>query len=157
MKWLFEHFQIVVIVVVALASLVKRRQDMAQAAEDERQAREDMADEGELTGHGSERSIFQPSGPPPLARQLPQAGLSDEALILRQQREIQERLLQIRETKATTTGGAAATRNRVSAAQRHPKAAQLAKTGLRSSLHHRQDIRRAIVLREVLGPPLGLR
>lgn len=175
MKWIFEHFQIVVVIVVALASLVKRRQDLAQAAEAERQAREDQADDAEVVGHGRERQPPLPSVPPPVAGQLPQQFvkkaasalarggrvpqpvLSDVALILKQQQDIQERLRQIRETKATTTGGAAATRNRVSATQRHTQVAHSAKTGLRASLHSRQDIRRAIVLREILGPPLGLR
>ena len=167
MKWIFEHFQVVVLIGFALASLVKRRQDMAQAAQDD-----------EVPVPRPNRQIPQPEVPPPVARDLPQvvvrkttptpalvrsgqgapAGLSGEALILKQQQDIQERLRQIRDaTKATTTGGAAATRRRVSAAQRHPKAALTAKSSLRASLHSRQEIRRAIVLREILSPPVGLR
>ena len=167
MKWIFEHFQIVVVIVVALASLVKHRKDLAQTEDEERRAREDMADDEEVLGPARDRQPPQPSVPPlvvkkalpPLARagHAPRPGLSDEALILKRQQDIQERLRQIQATKATTTGGAAATRTRVSAAQRHPKAVTIAKTGLRASLHSRQDIRRAIVLREILGPPLGLR
>ena len=175
MKWLFEHFQIVVLIGFALVSLAKRRKDLAQAEEEERRAREEMAEDAEVLGSGPERQIPLPSVPPPVARQLPplvvkkaapplaRAGQAvpvssaADARILKQQQELMARLQQIRDTKATTTGGAAATRSRVSAAQRHPAAAPVAISGLRASLHHRKDIRRAIVLREILGPPVGLR
>ncbi|MEI8036867.1 MAG: hypothetical protein WCJ14_00620 [Verrucomicrobiota bacterium] len=172
MKWLFEHFQIVVLIGFALVSLAKRRKDLAQAGEEERRAREEMAEDAEVLGTDRHPP---PALPPPVARHLPQlvvkkaaaplarAGqaapvvAAADARILKQQQELMARLQQIRDTKATTTGGAAATRSRVSAAQRHPKAAPVATSGLRASLHSRKDIRRAVVLREILGPPVGLR
>ena len=172
MKWLFEHFQIVVLIGFALASLVKHRKGLAQAAEEERRANDEMAEDAEVLDTDRQPP---PALPPPVARQLPPPVVrkttqplarigqaapvisAADARILKQQEELMARLQQIRDAKATTTGGAAATRNRVSAAQRHPKAAPAAKSGLRSSLHNRHDIRRAIVLREVLGPPVGLR
>jgi len=174
MKWLLEHFQIVFVIVVALASLVKRRQEVAQTEEQERQARKDMAEEAAAEELGPASNPQLPvappvarqesppvarKAPPPLARlgEVPPPVRSDEVLILKQQQDIQERLQQIRDTKATTTGGAVATRSRVSAAQRHLKAAPIAKTGLRARLHSRQEVRRAMVLREILSPPVALR
>lgn len=172
MQWLFDHFQFVAVIVIVLASLAKHLKGVAQTEEDERQAREEMADDEEVIRPGHERPIPQP---PVLRKVTPRivikgsspfvrtgtapagVGPSDEALILQQQQDIQERLRQIRDTKATTTGGAAATRTRVSAAQRHPKAVAVAKTGLHASLHSHKQIRRAIVMREILGPPVGLR
>ena len=92
--------------------------------------------------------------------------LYDTAAQLRRQQDLQERLRQIRAsktpatggaTKATTTGGAAATRSRVSAAQHHVSTAQHTKTSLPGSLRNRKEIRHAILMREILGPPVGLR
>jgi hypothetical protein len=176
MKWIFEHFQVFVLIGVALVSWAKHRMDAAQAKADERQAREEMADHDEVPVPTPNRQLVQPSVPPPIARQAspPAArkttppplhtgqaapvGLSDDALILKQQQDIQERLRQIRDaTRATTSGGAAATRSRVSAAQRHPKAAATIKSSLHASLHSRMAIRRAIVMNEILGTPVGLR
>lgn len=172
MKWIFEHFQIIALIGVAIASWVKHRQDLAQAADDDSQAEEEMEDEEEVIGPGRDR----PPVPLPVARPLPKSLVrtkvaplvvragqppptapTGDALILQEQQEIQDRLRQIREAKATTTGGAAATRTRVSAAQRHPQSPHVAKTGLRAALRSRKELRRAIVLREIIGPPLGLR
>jgi hypothetical protein len=92
--------------------------------------------------------------------------LYDTAAQLRRQQDLQERLRQIRAsktpatgsaTKATTTGGAAATRSRVSATQRHVNPVPHAKSGLPGSLRSRKEIRHAILMREILGPPVGLR
>ena len=71
---------------------------------------------------------------------------------------MQDRMRQIKETKAATTGNAAATRTRIAAASKPaPKPFQPGKTGLRRALRSRKEIRRAIVMKEILGPPLGLR
>lgn len=59
--------------------------------------------------------------------------------------------------KATTTGGAAATRTRVAASQTHIPSGQARQSGLHASLRHRKAVRHAMVMREILGPPLGLR
>ena len=179
MNWIFDHFQIVALIALALASWMKRRMDVKRAAQEQGQPPAEMADGEDVLGPGGGWQIPQRQpqpavppplvrqGPPPLVRQSPSlpVELYDNAAILKQQQDLQERLRQIRETKATTggtarattTGGAAATRTRVSAAQSHAKSVTPAKAGLRGSLRKRQEIRRAIVMREIIGPPLGLR
>jgi len=180
MNWILDHFQIVALIALALASWMKRRMDMKRAEQEPRQPPAEMADDEDVFGPGGGWQIPprqpQPSVPPPLVRQGPPPLMSPSpshtvadyanAAILKRQQDIQERLRLIRETKvttsggtakATTTGGAAATRTRVSAAQSHAKSVTPAKAGLRASLRKRQEIRRAIVMREILGPPLGLR
>ena len=72
---------------------------------------------------------------------------------LRQAKEIKAaRVTKI--NKATTTGGAAATQGRVS---KTGKSAATAMPGLRGRLRNRDEIRKAIILREILDRPLGLR
>jgi hypothetical protein len=93
--------------------------------------------------------------PPPMPMAAEEAARESEAL-LKHQMDLQERLRQLREAKAVTSGGAAATRSRT-ASQQTGYVAQIASTGLRTALRNRQEVRRAIVLREILGPPLGLR
>lgn len=166
MNWLLDHFQIVIVVALAFASWLKHRADVRTAEREERQAREEMAGDDETAEPEADWRVPSgapaPSVPPPLARHLmpsprrvEDSGI-DEAQLKRQQ-DIQDRLRQIKETKATTTGGASATRVRVAASQSHAKPLALGKTSLRDGLKDPQQTRRAIVLREILGPPLGLR
>jgi hypothetical protein len=182
MDWIFDHFQIVLLIALALGTWVKRRMDMKRTEQDERQAREEMAGGDDVFGPDSgwpqPQRQAEPAAPPPIVRPSPPplrpptvptampVELYDTAAQLRRQQDLQERLRQIRAsktpatggaTKATTTGGAAATRTRVSAAQHHVSTAQHAKPGLPGSLRSRKEIRHAILMREILGPPVGLR
>jgi hypothetical protein len=167
MDWIFDNFQIVALVGIALASWIKSRMDAKAAEREERQAREEMGEGEEI--FGPEEAWEEPPprqpAPPPLHRAVPppvptaaqyEAEL-EAAALLKHQMDLQERLRQIRETKASTSGGAAVTRARVAASQSHAAAAAPVKSGLRSALRNRSEIRRAVVLREILGPPLGLR
>jgi hypothetical protein len=95
--------------------------------------------------------LVTPRTPPP----LPAAAIEAEAE-LKRQLLIQERLRELRETKAVTTGGATTTRNRT-ATQQPGYTASVVPVGLHGVLRKRSEIRRAVILREVLGPPLGLR
>ncbi len=92
------------------------------------------------------------SGPPPLRGKKPAPPVR-----LRRQQVNQERLEHAKETKTTTTGDAAATRNRIAAVQKSAKPALAGKSSLSGELRNRKDVRRAILTREILGPPLGLR
>ena len=58
---------------------------------------------------------------------------------------------------ATTSGNAAETRARIAAAGKKSSPLAVGTTSLRSSLRDPKQTRRAIVLREILGPPVGLR
>lgn len=173
MDWILDHFKIVALIALVLGSWAKRRMDVKRAAQEERQARGEMAGEGDVFGPDEgwpqPQGQAAPSVPPPLVRKTPPplmpasvpppmaAQPYETAIRLKRQQGAQERTRQSHESKATTTGGASATRTRVSAAQRHTKSVPHAKTGLLGSLHSRKEIRRAILMREILGPPVGLR
>ena len=81
---------------------------------------------------------------------------SETARALKHQQDLAERLRQIRETKATTTGGAAATRARV-AAKGVAKSSVQVPSSVRARLRNPAEVRRAFVMREILDPPVGLR
>jgi hypothetical protein len=171
MDWIFDNFQILVVIGVAVASWLKHRADQKKAEEEERQARKEMADPEEVFGpeedwpqepqHFPEPPPLVPSsGPPPLRPSAPppvRVEMAEVDALLRRQQEMQERLKQIRDAKATTTGDAAATRARVAAAAKHPQVSAPGKAGLHESLRDKRQTRRAMVLREILGPPVGLR
>lgn len=167
MDWIFDHFQIVVLIAVVLASMAKRFLETKAA---EREAPREMPDDNEVFEPRDDWQPVQgqpaPSVPPPLVRQVPpplresppqHSREYENEVILKRQNDMQERIRQIREAKATTTGGASATRARVAASQSNAKALQPAKANLRKALRNPKEIRRAIVMREILGPPLGLR
>ena len=108
----------------------------------------------------------QPPVPPPLVRtatppSLRMAGYAAEAAhetakSLKHQRDLAARLLQIRQTKATTTGGASATRARI-ASKGVAKPLKQTPLTLRRRLRDPAEVRQAFVLREILDPPVGLR
>ena len=156
MDWIFDNLQIVVIIVLALGSWISSRM---QAKKQEEQQEQEEAEETE----GAETYIPEsgwrmpaPSVPPPMSAGAAYDAANEIAAALKHQRDLAERLQQIRATKANTTGGAAATRSRL-AAKGKTAATVLAPTTLRGRLNNRGELRRAIVLREVLSPPVGLR
>lgn len=177
MDWIQDNFQIVIIVLLALGSWLKARMDAKAAAAEEAAAPpEEYVDPEEY--FEMEDAEWQPPGsvPPPLERQVPpplvmpsaipaavQQAARDHAAVLKHQQELAERLRQIRETKATTTtGNASATRQRYAAQE----AARTHKGGgvprvtvplsFRDRLDDRRELRRALVMREILNPPPGL-
>jgi len=165
MSWLLDNPQIVIVVALAFASWLKHRSETKKAEAEERRAREEMAEDQDIFGPDQEWRVPQEFSPlpvpPPLARRTPppltQFEVSDVEAQLKRQQDIQDRLKKIRETKATTTGGASATRVRVAAAQSHAKPLALSEASLKSSLKDPKQTRRAIILREILNTPLGLR
>ena len=165
MNWLLDHLTYVIIIAFAFASWVKNRAEAKNAEAEERRAR------GEMT---NDETIFEaeddwqvppnapaPSVPPPLMREATppplRVGTVEIDAILQHQRDIEERLQHIKGIRATTSGNAAVTRARVAAAGKPKKTVILGKTSLRDSLRDPNQTRRAIVLREILGPPVGLR
>jgi hypothetical protein len=161
MQWIFDHFQIVFIAVIVIGSLAKQFLD-AKAAE--RQAREeqnegDIFDPGE--DWGPQYPQTAPSVPPPLVRTVPpplaRTGtppplvVETEALLKRQQ-DMQDRLKQIKEARVFTEAPKLARPS-----SKRTKPATSAKSTLRGALRDRSEIRRAFVMREILGPPAGLK
>lgn len=158
MQWIFDNFQIVAIVAIVLGSFVKQ---FLEAKAEERRAREEMErnppeevfgpDEEWETVPTAPPPLMRPS-PPPLAQPPPlrRSVEADEA-VLRRQEEMQERLRLAREAKAAKAREAAAVMTNGTPVK------SVRKTGLRGALADRAETRRAIVLREILGPPVGLR
>lgn len=165
MDWIFDNFQIVILVVLALASWFKTRMDAKTAEREEREAREEMG-EGEVFGPPEDweqdDTPAPPSLPPPPTLQTARPALAaaeaarEAEMVLKRQSEMQERLRQIRESKAVTTGGAAAARSRA-AAKNTPRQADSKTPSYKSLVSNRRSLRNAIVTREILGKPLGLR
>lgn len=156
MDWIFDNLQIVVIVVLALGSWLSSRMEAKK-----KQA-EEVEDDDEIFEPEPRR---QPSVPPPLDRRMLPPELpvfaeeraNESAAILKHQQDLEERLRQIRETKATTSGGASATRSRLAAKGKPVTPAPAALLSIRASVRSRKEVRRNIVMREVLGSPVGLR
>jgi len=166
MDWLLDHFQFVLIIGFALASWLKSRADAKRAEEEERQAQEEGVgnDDGYEPEEDWQLPPAMPTAPPPLIHEVASPPLymdtTEADAILKRQQEIQERLQAIKATKATkatTSGGAAETRARIAAVGRPKAMPSLGQSSLRSSLRDPKQTRRAIVLREILGPPVGLR
>jgi hypothetical protein len=158
MDWIFEHFQIVLLIGLAIGSMVKRHLDTKRIEQEEREAREEMADDEEVLIPGNQwpkplSPVLQQS-PPPLGPTPARVVLYQSAA---RPKQPQEQAQPVRVIKATTTGGAAATRTRVSAAQVRTQAVKPVRSALLGTLKNRKEVRRAVLLREILGPPVGLR
>jgi transposase len=158
MNWIFDHLQIVVILLLAVGSLVKTLLEgkARRAQQDEEPA--------ELPDRPVTQRRSMPSVPPPLSHTNTPAlssmaaveAANEAAKILKHQQDLAERLRQIRETKATTTGDAAATRTRIAAKNAKSPLPEASPT-FRRRLKDRGEIRRAIVMREILDRPVSLR
>lgn len=155
MNWIFEHFQIVVLVVIGIGSVIKSI--LEAQAKRRAEAKEVPATES------SEEPFLEPvprrgpSVPPPIRAADYESVVADEtSKALKHQQNLALRLQQIRDTKATTTGGAAATRTRV-ANKGVAKSAAPALLSIRARLKNPKELKRAFILREVLDAPLGLR
>ena len=158
MDWIFDNFQILAIVGLALASWLKKRADDKAAEREEQEARRELEEPEEIFGpYEAWGAPYQQPAPPPLVRVAPPPiPVFETEGELKRQMEMQERLRQLRETKAVTSGGAAATRARTKDGKT-TKTAAAVPVGLRGALRNHGEIRRAIIMREILGPPLGLR
>lgn len=162
MDWISENFQILALVGIALASWLKARMDAKAAKREEMEQREDD-EQSDPAPENPWHEVFQmpkaPQPPPLFERAPPHITVvpSFEAEAeLKRQAELAERLRQARAEKAVTSGGAAVTRAR-SIAKTASQPAKANNTSLRSMLYDRRMLRRAFVLREVLGPPLSMR
>jgi hypothetical protein len=92
------------------------------------------------------------ASPPPLRQvTLPADSGAMEAELARQ-RAMQERLQKIRDAKSRTPAVAA-----VAAAPPAVAKRQTISLGLKGHLRSGKELRRAIITREILGPPVGLR
>lgn len=172
MDWIFENFQVVALIALAIGSVVKQMAEAAKAKREQREQPEEPEwqepewQEPETTW----TSIpippeYQPpplprAAPPPLAPHIeihrPQQAAPADASgeLLRKQLEMQEKARAIRENKATEKTRMLEQRARSAT---RVKTVRTAAIGIRSQLSRPSTARKAIILREVLDKPLGLR
>ncbi len=178
MDWLLKNLQIVAIAVFVVGTLFKKFMEAkAEADEARRQSREETIDSGEDAEWGEPRPTPEtepwsppppplpprtPSPPPLVVRMDPRptippsetepyAGVSEE--LLKRQLRMQDDLERAREAKRAAAASAVAK----SSSPREPSAPSSPRRPLRSMLAERSSLRQAVLLREVLGPPVGLR
>ncbi len=166
MKWISENFQLVVLVVGGILYWLKELIETRIAEKRAREAFPDAGREGDAADAGEAGEYFEaeepaaPYLPPPLPplreAGYEQAAAREAATADRHRQKLSAHLRRLRETKATTTGGAAATRARVSAKSVLPSAAA-APASLHRRLRDPAEVRRAVVMREILDPPVALR
>lgn len=186
MDWIADHIQLVIAAAAAFAYWLNARkqqededaeptnerqfrdesQEAAEEAERARRIREEIRRKITERSSGGSPQVPRPvAGPPPLiptldvdppvfAPETPRQPLIDTAM-LEQQRRLREQLEEAARTKRRAQEirqGLPGKRTKQAAT-----APALAGGGLRADLQNRASLRRAVVLREVLGPPVGLR
>lgn len=226
MGWLFENFQILLVIGLALAAWLKNRAEAKQEEEAERNAREEMLRQLQerenrpvhktpppVPNQWDTRPSSSPPPPPPstqpnppqlkdifkeviesVAPPIPASSQQEapdrdayddepapwksfqhvdathteigdvdhdplESPMLKRQREMQERLAEIKREAAQYKGkvaGARETQRRL--ARKHQPEGELVPLGnLRSALKDKRQVKRAVILREILGQPVGMR
>lgn len=175
MDWILDHLKFVVIAAVIIGSIVKSVLESKSQGPDGLPERTD-----DDTSDRSYRKMppRMPSVPPPVqwtetpsstynpppplpttAYTIPGAyefAQEESAKMLKHQQDLAEHLRQIRENKATTTGGAAETRARIAASKGTSKRSATTQVPIRARLRDRAEIRRAFIMREILDKPVGL-
>ncbi len=179
MDWILEHLNIVIVGILILGSFLKSR---LESKSEETDTSSDFPDYGDMDQPDESYRKMpppMPSVPPPLVRtNIPEprntrppeiptvyskvtaavvAAAEESARMLKHQQDLAEHMRRINETRATTTGGAAATRVRIAASKSKAKPFVAGPLSLRSRLQNPVEVRRAFVLKEILDRPVGLR
>lgn len=183
MNWILEHLQIVFVAILVIGSLLKTMWEAKANREAEREVPWEPREPVPLDEDKSYRKHV-PGTPPPLPsdqqqpppRPRPESRVArapvkrkdpavaaaeavareEAARMLKHQQNLAAHLQQLRETKASVSGGAAATRARVEARNARSKPFPES-TSLKTRMKSRAELRRAIIMREILDPPVGLR
>ncbi len=176
MDWIFDNLNVLIIIGVVIASFFKSVMDSKNQEADQPEETTSKRPPVPIDQDKSYRknpppisaSIPAPrSGPQPLNYGRPEpvpdaasvAAAEEAAQILKHQQDLAAHLQRLRETKATTSGGAAATRARVASSKsKSPKKPMVsAPMSLRTRLKNPAELRRALVMREILDAPVALR
>lgn len=161
MDWIFDNPQIFVLIALAVGSVVKQMAEAAKAKKQEREQPEVEWEETETTWTPIPiPPEYQPpplprSAPPPLIPQfVPAVVVDDSGELLRKQLEMQEKARAIRDNKATEKTRMLTLRARSATREKTEYSADIT---VRNLLANPATARKAIVLREILDKPLGLR
>lgn len=164
MNALLDHFQLTLLAGGALVwwlqkRLQESRQHRALEALREAEAYLDSAEESRAPGYsgGAAAPPLLPALPPRREPGYAAEAAREQAQALKHQQDAAAHLRLLLDTKATTTGGAAATRARLAAKDQAPSPPAAPLASLRKMLRDPAAIRRAAALREILDPPLSLR
>lgn len=177
MSWIFDHLNIVIVIALVIGSFLKSRFDSMTQGDQEPEEQPDYETYEEPKRQNPPSMPYVPPAvertPPPVpadrgVAQPPvfaatrtssgamNASAEEAAAILKKQRDIEERLRLIRETRSAKSGAKApAVRNRNSAEPSVP--ATTVPSSIGSRLRNPAEQRRAFVLREILDRPVGLR
>ena len=166
MDWLFDNPKALILIAFVAFSILKRIFESKKNTTGEAEPADDPFESWTQTPETQAPSVPPPlvrvNIPPPGRRSIPPppplpSSAPDIASLLKRQQDMMDRLQHakdIKATRATTTGGAAATQGRVSGIG---KSTSSTGSGLRGRLRSRSEIRKAIIMREILERPLGLR
>ena len=157
MSWILDNIQIVIILALALAGWLKSRME-ATAAERMERVEDEIEEVREMYGEAAK------SGPPPLVRAvpppLPELGkqivkAKEAAQVLQHQNALAERLREIRKAKAAAPAKLAPLH--VAKSSTAVPFIAVPPSSIRHRLRRPAEVRRAIVMAEILAPPVGLR
>jgi type IV secretory pathway VirB10-like protein len=154
MNFLLENFQVVIIVAAIIFSGLQKLWEMKRNREQEQpwQPRDKdfhpVEEDFQPAPPRADLPRRKPAVPPPLARYIPA-----EEPELERQRKMQERLKALRDSQKATSAAAKTLAKKKTRAT-GPVASP---SKLRDRLRDPKEVRQAIVMREILGPPVGLR
>lgn len=161
MDWIFNNFQIVALIALVVGSVLKQMVEAARTKKQERDQPEAEWEETETTWlpvpippEYQPPPLPRPSPPPLLQTFAPAVVVDDSGELLRKQLEMQEKALAVRQNKASEKTRMLEKQAR-SATRIKPPAHAV--TSVRGMLMNPASARQAIVLREVLGKPVGMR
>lgn len=145
MKFILENAQILIVVVAIVVALVKQISE--KKAPPEEPDWQPVEDDYHHPQPAEQRDPL-PRMPPPLPQKRTMVADASE---LERQRKLRERLKALRDSKTPAPAAKSARKARPSAP------ALISPSKLKASLRDRNELRRAVILREILGPPVGLK
>jgi len=151
MQWILEHFQLVIILVGAFLVWLKGLFDRKVAERQERENPPDTGDDGMPWEYEDEAVESPVLLPPPVPPPLPRASAAAPSGPVPDRRQ-RHRPGPRRQTRDETPAAAPAAASQTTAASVRAAAGRF-----HSRLRQPGELRRAVVLREILGPPAGLR
>jgi hypothetical protein len=177
MSWILDHLNIVIVGILVIGSFLKSRFDAVNEDEPEAEDYPDVETFEDEQRQSPPPVPYVPPmveqapspEPPPTTRERPAfaasrsvsgamtASADEAAIILEKQREIEKRLQAIRETRNAKRVASSPLRARTATRKSTPVAIGGVPTSIRARLRNPAELRRAVILREILDSPVGLR
>ncbi|MBX3740793.1 MAG: hypothetical protein KF712_07380 [Akkermansiaceae bacterium] len=153
-EFITNNIKILIFVGAAVLWVIGKISEARKNKEEQQQEQEQWSPEDDGYDYDERQEPvpppYRPSVPPPLPRAVAAPDPAADDRELARQRTMQERLSSLRKERAA-----------VSKAGRKPAKAtpqpMVSPSSLKSRLRDRRELRRAIVMREILDPPVGLR